>query len=78
MRSKDILEKAKSEIPSVDEILEQAWNELNFDKDFVERNFGSALIRFEGKANEIYMIYERKSLEKLAKYWIEFQELGKL
>lgn len=74
MGREKILQSVKSEIPSVDKILEEAWNELKFTRNFVKKCFGSALILFEEKANEIYRDYEKKALVKLSEYWIELQK----
>jgi hypothetical protein len=37
----------KREIPSVDEIINLTWEKLKFTKDFVRKNFGKAILKFD-------------------------------
>ena len=69
-----LIETAKSEIPSVNRILNETWDDLGLNKSFVRNNFGKVLVMFDEKATEIFRNYERKALEKLAKSWISLQK----
>jgi len=70
---KEIIEEAKKEIPSVDEIINFTWRSLNLKKALVLKKFGKILIEFDEFATNQFKKYERKALEKLAKLWIENQ-----
>jgi len=71
---KKFIKEAKKEIPSVDEIINFTWERLNLEKDLVINKFGEILIKFDEFATNLFKEYERKSLEKLAKLWIEKQK----
>ena len=70
---KEIIEEAKKEIPSVDEIINFTWRSLNLKRALVLKKFGKILIEFDEFATNQFKKYERKALEKLAKLWIENQ-----
>ena len=70
---KEIIEEAKKEIPSADEIINFTWRSLNLKKALVLKKFGKILIEFDEFATNQFKKYERKALEKLAKLWIENQ-----
>jgi hypothetical protein len=72
----ELIKIAKSEIPSVDYILDRTWDQLKLKKSFVKNKFGEVLVIFDTKATEIFKDYERKSLEKLAKSWLDIQKEG--
>ncbi len=70
----EFIRAAKSEIPSVDHILDDTWNQLRLEKSFVKNNFGEVLVIFDAKATEIFREYERKALWKLAQSWLNTQK----
>jgi hypothetical protein len=69
-----IFKETKKVIPSVDEIINSTWERLNLEKELVINKFGKILIKFDEFATNLFKEYERKSLEKLAKLWIEKQK----
>jgi len=64
---------SKSSIPSLDDILDNAWRDLNPTAQEVEENFSQALENLDKKATEIYLNYEREAIKKLALEWIKTQ-----
>ena len=70
----ELIKVAKSEIPLLDYILDETWNQLKLQKSFVKSNFGEVLVTFDRKATEIFKDYERRALEKLAKSWLNIQK----
>lgn len=70
----ELIKTAKSEIPPVDHILDETWNQLKLQKSFVKNNFGKVLVTFDKKATEIFRDYERNALVKLAKLWLNLQK----
>lgn len=66
-------QKAKSEIPSLDQILEETWDQLRVKPARTRNEFGKVLIEFDEKATAIFRKYERKALRKLAELWIDAQ-----
>ena len=68
-----LIEGAKKEIPSLDQILEKAWAEINPSGQIISKNFGEVLINLERKANQIYLNYEKRALQKLAESWLARQ-----
>ncbi len=69
-----LIEAAKSEIPSVDHILNETWGYLGLSRPFVRDNFGRVLVMFDEKATEIFRDYEKKALKKLAEFWLGLQK----
>ncbi len=69
----DIIKIAKQEIISLDQIIDEAWVKLAYDKPFVMRKFGDAVIKYDEVATKIFRDYEKKALKKLAELWIEEQ-----
>lgn len=55
-----LIKGAKSEIPRLDHILDETWNQLQLQRSFVKNNFGEALVVFDVKATEIFRNYEKK------------------
>lgn len=64
----------KATIPSVDAILEEAWESLRLDKKIVRSNLGQSLVLMDEKATEIFRAYERGALLELAKMWLKSQK----
>jgi hypoxanthine phosphoribosyltransferase len=64
------INQAKREIPSVDEIIDLTWKKLKFTKDFVRKNFGKAILKFDEEATKEFKKYEQEAIKKLAKYYI--------
>ncbi len=63
-----LAERAKQEIPSVNEILEEATQNLNInslDKEQILNNFGNYVKDLEDEAKNIYLHYENLAFEKL-------------
>ncbi len=69
-----LLNDAKNEIPSVDDIMDKTWRQLDLHKSKVKNNFGLVLVNFDEKATEIFKEYEHKALTKLAKLWLNSQQ----
>lgn len=69
-----LLNDAKNEIPSVDDIMNKTWRQLDLHKSKVKNNFGHVLVNFDEKATEIFKEYEHKALTKLAKLWLNSQQ----
>jgi 5'-deoxynucleotidase YfbR-like HD superfamily hydrolase len=67
---KSIIEQVKREIPSVDEIINLTWEKLKFTKDFVRKNFGKAILKFDEEATKEFRKYEQKAIKKLAELYI--------
>ncbi len=51
----------KREIPSVDEIIDLTWEKLKFTKDFVRKNFGKAILKFDQSTTE-FRNYEKRAI----------------
>jgi len=68
------IEKAKKKIPSVDFIINETWNKLNFQPSYVENSFGEILIKFDFTATEIFKRYEKEALIELATLWLNSQK----
>ena len=64
------VDQVKREIPSVDEIIDLTWRKLKFTKDFVRKNFGKAILKFDEEATKEFRKYEQEAIKKLAKYYI--------
>jgi len=69
----NIIIKAKKQIPKVDEIIEKIWEELNFDSNYIKKNFGEALIKADEVGLRIFLEYEEKALRTLAEEWLMIQ-----
>jgi hypothetical protein len=67
---KSIIEQVKREIPSVDEIIDLTWEKLKFTKDFVRKNFGKAILKFDEEATKEFKKYEQEAIKKLAELYI--------
>jgi 5'-deoxynucleotidase YfbR-like HD superfamily hydrolase len=67
---KSIIEEVKREIPSVDEIINLTWKKLRFTKDFVCKNFGKAILKFDEEATKEFRKYEQEAIKKLAELYI--------
>jgi hypothetical protein len=67
---KSIIGQVKREIPSVDEIIDLTWEKLKFTKDFVRKNFGKAILKFDEKATKEFRKYEQEAIKKLAELYI--------
>lgn len=72
----ELIKAAKNEIPSLDYILDETWNQLKLQKSFVKNSFGKVLVTFDTRATGIFRDYERKALIKLAKSWLNLQREG--
>lgn len=70
----ELIKKAKNEIPSLDDILDEAWNQSKLNKIFVNDNFGKVLISLDEHATKIFRDYEREALVVLAKSWLNIQK----
>jgi hypothetical protein len=70
----EIIHIAKKEIPSVDDIIEITLNNLQLEKEFVYKQFGTALNLIDEKGTDVYLNYEKKALYKLAEQWVELQK----
>jgi hypothetical protein len=64
------INQAKREIPSVDEIIDLTWKKLKFTKDFVRKNFGKAILKFDEEATKEFRKYEQEAIKKLAELYI--------
>jgi len=60
----------KREIPSVDKIIDLTWRKLKFTKDFVRKNFGKAILKFDEEATKEFRKYEQEAIKKLAELYI--------
>lgn len=69
---KEIIDKAKNCIPSLDKILEEALCELN--QEALNSRFGEAIIDIEERAEKIFKRYERQAIFLLANQWVERQK----
>jgi 5'-deoxynucleotidase YfbR-like HD superfamily hydrolase len=67
---KSIIGQIKREIPSVDEIIDLTWEKLKFTKDFVRKNFGKAILKFDEEATKEFKKYEQEAIKKLAELYI--------
>jgi hypothetical protein len=67
---KSIIGQVKREIPSVDEIIDLTWEKLKFTKDFVRKNFGKAILKFDEEATKEFKKYEQEAIKKLAELYI--------
>jgi hypothetical protein len=45
MRLQRVIAQVKREIPSVDKIIDLAWENLKFTKSFMRKSFGKAILR---------------------------------
>lgn len=70
---KEIVEKAKERIPSIDHILEESCSELKLSEDFIRHDFSAALTSIDLVATENFMRYQRDAVRRLAELWIESQ-----
>lgn len=70
----NIIENAKREIPSVDNIIDLTLEELNLEDKNIFDNFGDILILIDEKATTNYFFYEKQALYNLAKCWIDIQK----
>ena len=69
----NLVDEAKRSIPALDTILDEALNNLKFEKEEVKNNFGVALVSIDEEAPRIFRGYENKALLSLSKSWIESQ-----
>jgi len=67
---KSIIGQVKREIPSVDEIIDLTWKKLKFTKDFVRKNFGKAILKFDEEATKEFRKYEQEAIKKLAELYV--------
>jgi len=66
-----LISEAKTAIPSVDDILDEALERLSLTPEDIESEFSDILVSIDDTATEIYRNYEKEALIKLAKMWIE-------
>jgi len=69
----DIIKEAKKQIPGVDRIIEETWEELGLNEEMIKNAFGLVLLEFDRLATEKFRYYETKALKKLAELWLESQ-----
>jgi hypothetical protein len=68
----DIIQRAKALIPSLDDILSEAMENIEVEK--VANRFGEVLVHLDELATDIYRKYEREAIRKLAIEWIKRQK----
>lgn len=71
LMGRKLIEDIIKTIPSVGEIINTTWNYLNLSKQYVRRNFGEVLMRFDKEATNVFKKYEREAIKELALSWIE-------
>jgi hypothetical protein len=64
------INQVKREIPSVDKIIDLTWEKLKFTKDFVRKNFGKAILKFDEEAAKEFRKYEQEAIKKLAELYV--------
>ena len=62
----DIIKEAKKQIPGVDRIIEETWEELGLNEEMIKNAFGLVLVEFDRLATEKFRYYETKALKRLA------------
>jgi len=65
---------AKNVIPSLDTILDEAWEQLKPAPRYVNNNFGKIWVSLDRTATKIFRDYEREALSTLAVSWLNQQE----
>jgi protein tyrosine/serine phosphatase len=73
---KSIIDQVKREIPSVDKIIDLTWEKLKFTKDFVRKNFGKAILKFDEEATTEFRNYEKRAIKKFVKLCKENSKEG--
>lgn len=71
---KSIIESAKSRIPSIDDILNEAWNRLQIKEITANSQFGHTLVNIDSEATKVYKEYEKQALFELTKGWLDSQQ----
>gem|GEM_PF-6005324 len=71
LMGRKLIEDIIKTIPSVGEIINTTWDYLNLSKQYVRRNFGEVLMRFDKEATNVFKKYEREAIKELALSWIE-------
>jgi len=66
-----LISSAKKKIPTVDFILEEAWNKLRSKTKRIGKNFGQDLVVMDDEATKIFREYERQALLELAQGWLK-------
>ncbi len=56
---REIVKLAKNEIPSIDYIIDETWNELKIKKSHLKINLCKVLIEFDLKATETFKDFEK-------------------
>lgn len=69
----NLVEEVKRSIPSLDLILEEAWNDLRITRQQAMRRFGQMLVRIDARATEIFKANERSVIHSLAEKWLREQ-----
>jgi len=69
-----LIEKSKKVIPSIDSVLEEAWQEINPKVEDIDKRFSEVLVKLDEKATEVYLFYEKKAIYTLAQEWIASQK----
>jgi hypothetical protein len=69
----DPIRQAKESIPTLDRILDEAWDQLRITSHDTEQAFGAKLVRIDEVATEFFRGYERKALHTLAESWLREQ-----
>ena len=53
----DIIKEAKKQIPGVDKIIEETWEELGLNEEMIKNSFGLVLVEFDRLATEKFRYY---------------------
>lgn len=70
------IEQAKLEIPTINNILDLAWDNLKIEPKYVKKRFGDSVVSLDIEATRIFRNYERIAIKKLADLWISAQKVG--
>ncbi|MGQ9608088.1 MAG: type II restriction endonuclease [bacterium] len=71
---KSLIESAKSRIPSIDDILNEAWNRLQIKEITANSQFGQTLVNIDSEATKVNKEYEKQALFELTKGWLDSQQ----
>jgi len=66
----DLVSQALKSIPRLDEIIEKVWKDLNLKVEYVRNNFSQVLLKFDEKATEVFVDFEKQALMSLTQKWI--------
>ncbi|MDZ7262204.1 MAG: hypothetical protein ONB05_08885, partial [candidate division KSB1 bacterium] len=73
-KMENLISSAKTMIPTVDSILDEAWEKLGLNKKVVNNKFGQVLVAMDVETTKIFRDYEKQALLELAKEWLRSQK----